>query len=312
MPRVDMRTTIATHTSTCDAPAKVNLCLRIVGRRDDGYHLLDSIFAAIDLADRITLTVANAGPQRATAVEVHCPFPGVPTDRTNLVARAALAFLEACGLGADVTIAIDKRIPPGSGLGGGSSNAATVLRLLERALGLGVAPQRLQEMALGLGADVPFFLTGGCARVRGIGERVDPIAGWPGLGLVVALPPIAVSTAWAFRSYAGGFSTDPAEPAALANGATPGAALLRNDLESVVVPANPVIGDLKRALVDAGATAAVMSGSGAAVVGLVPPAIAPESLAERLRLRHPGVRFHGARVQRAGGGTTVDRPRSYA
>jgi 4-diphosphocytidyl-2-C-methyl-D-erythritol kinase len=307
-----MHDTSAPLTATCDAPAKVNLCLRIVGRRSDGYHLLDSIFAAIDLADRMTITVADAAPGRATIVDVACALPGVPNDATNLAARAAVALLEACDLGADVAITIDKRIPPGSGLGGGSSNAAAVLCMLTRLLRLDVAPQRLHALALGLGADVPFFLTGGCARVRGIGERVDPIAGWPGFGLIVALPPIAVSTAWAFRSYTGGFAVDPREPERLASAAQPTAEWLRNDLEAAVLPSHPAIGEMKRALVDAGAAATVMSGSGAAVVGLVPSGVAPEQVAERLRERYPAVRFHAARILPARDATTVDRPRSYA
>src|SRR5262249_18740978 len=146
---------------------------------DDGYHLLDSIFAAIDLRDRIVVDVRDVAPNRPTHVAVRCAYPGVPSDATNLAARAAEAVLRETGRGADVTIDIDKRIPPGAGLGGGSSNAATVLAGLNRGLQLGVDAGRLREIALALGADVPFFLTSGCARVRGIGERIDAIRGWP-------------------------------------------------------------------------------------------------------------------------------------
>ncbi|MEO6027686.1 MAG: 4-(cytidine 5'-diphospho)-2-C-methyl-D-erythritol kinase [Candidatus Binatia bacterium] len=307
-----MRAPSSPITSTCDSPAKVNLCLCIVGRRADGYHLLDSIFAAIDLIDRVTITIANVSSQRGTSVAVHCAVPGVPTDATNLVARAATALLDDCGIGADLTIGIDKRIPPGSGLGGGSSNAATVLRALVHMLDLRVTPPRLGELALSLGADVPFFLTGGCARVRGVGEQVDPIPGWPGRGLVVALPPIAVSTAWAFSRYSAGFSTDPSEPERLACAPEPTAPLLRNDLETVVLPAYPALGDLKRSFLEAGAPAAVMSGSGAAVIGLVPPGTTSEDFAQALQARHPSTRFHGTRIRPASQGTMVDRPRSYA
>jgi 4-diphosphocytidyl-2-C-methyl-D-erythritol kinase len=302
----------STTTSTSAAPAKVNLCLRIVGRRADGYHLLDSIFAALTLSDRVTLRVANAAPARATSVHVRCDVPGVPNDATNLAARAAEAVLTECGLGADVTIEIDKTIPPGSGLGGGSSNAAAVLRMLPALIGRTIAPPRLAALALGLGADVPFFLTGGCARVRGIGEHVESVPGWPGQGIVVALPPIAVSTAWAFRSYTARFADDPEEPARLAAGAPLAGALLRNDLETVVLQAHPAIAELKSAMLHAGAVGAVMSGSGSAVLGVVPADIAPEALADTLRTRHPAVRFHGARIVEPRAGTTVDRPGSYA
>jgi 4-diphosphocytidyl-2-C-methyl-D-erythritol kinase len=286
----------AAPTATCDAPAKINLCLRIVGRRADGYHLLDSIFAALTLADRVAIRVENVSAAHASRVAVRCEFPGVPNDRTNLAARAAEAVLAECGVGAEVTITIDKLIPPGSGLGGGSSNAAAVLRTLPALLGRSIEPARAHALALALGADVPFFLTGGCARVRGIGERVDPISGWPGQGVVVALPPIAVSTAWAFRQYAAGFATEPAEPTRLAAGAALEPSLLRNDLETVVLAAHPVLGHLKRALQDAGTLGAVMSGSGSAVLGLVPAALDPEALAAELRTRHPGTNFHGTRI----------------
>ncbi len=307
-----MRAPTSPITSTCESPAKVNLCLRIVGRRADGYHLLDSIFAAIDLIDRVTITVANVLPGSRTNVAVHCAVPGVPTGATNLVTRAATALLDDGGLGADLTIEIDKRIPPGSGLGGGSGNAATVLRALVQMLDLRVTPQRLGELALSLGADVPFFLTGGCARVRGIGERVDAIPGWPGRELVVALPPIAVSTTWAFSRYSAGFATDPLEPERLSCASEPTAPLLRNDLESVVLPAYPAVSDLKRSFIEAGAPAAVMSGSGAAVVALVPPGTTSEDFAQAMQALHPSTRFHGTRIRPPSQGTMVDRPRSYA
>jgi 4-diphosphocytidyl-2-C-methyl-D-erythritol kinase len=179
----------------------VNLCLRVIGRRTDGYHLLDSIFAAIDLCDRIIVSVEAPADDATSEIVVRCDAPGVPADGTNLAARAATALLKECGVAARVIIEIDKRIPAGAGLGGGSSNAATVLRALADLLDLAIEPGRLHGLALALGADVPFFLTGGSARVRGIGEQIEPIAGWPELTLAVVVPPVAVATAWAFRAY---------------------------------------------------------------------------------------------------------------
>ncbi len=291
-----MRTAFSSTTSTYDSPAKINLCLRIVGRRADGYHLLDSIFATIDLVDRIRISVRDVGPSGATHVDVHCAYPGVPNDVTNLAARAALTLLDECGLRAYVAIAIEKRVPPGAGLGGGSSNAATVLRGLNAMLRLDVPEGRLHQLALGLGADVPFFLTGGCARVRGIGESIQPIYGWPGLPVIVALPPLAVSTAWAFRAYSATFARDPDEPVQMAAGVAPSPTLMVNDLETAVLPAHPKIAQVKQALVDAGASASVMSGSGAAVVALVPPSTSPEVVATAFHSRHPDVRVHCTRI----------------
>jgi 4-diphosphocytidyl-2-C-methyl-D-erythritol kinase len=275
--------------------------LRIVGRRPDGYHLLDSIFAEIDLVDRITMTVEPRERYADRRITVSCPHPGVPNDATNLAVRAAEALLTECAVGADLTIAINKSIPPGGGLGGGSSNAATVLRTLNTVMDLRVPERRLADLALGLGADVPFFLTGGCARVRGVGERINPIRGWPDRGLVVAVPPIEVSTAWAFRAWATGpgrvgFATDPEEPARLADGAQLDAALMRNDLEAVVLSAHSELAAVKRALCEAGAEAAVMSGSGASVIGLVPSSASAESICADFTRRHPEVRVQAARI----------------
>ena len=283
----------SSFSATWDSPAKVNLCLRIVGKRPDGYHLLDSIFAAIDLRDRIDIEVRDVARGRPTRVTMRCAYPGVPSDATNLAARAADVLLRETGVGADVTIDIAKRIPPGAGLGGGSSNAATVLDGLHRGLRLAVSEARLREIALTLGADVPFFLTGGCARVRGIGERVDPIRGWPGFRLLVALPPVAVSTAAAFRAYTGRLALDGDAAGALASADRPLPELLLNDLEQTVLPAHPAVAHAKRTFLDAGAAAAVMSGSGSAVVAIAPD---PDAVAAAFRARAPDVPLHAVRI----------------
>ncbi len=293
------------------SPAKVNLALRVVGRRSDGYHLLDSVFVPIDWCDELTVTVRELGHDAATRVAVRCDVAGVPDDATNLAARAAVAVLAERGLRADVEIAIAKTIPPGSGLGGGSGNAATMLRGLDAGLDLAIAPSRLAAIALTLGADVPFFLTGTPARVRGIGEDVEPIAGWTRCALVVAVPPVAVSTAWAFRAFAEAVPTLPtgAEPATeaarLAGGEAPGPQLLVNDLERVVLPAHPRIAALKALMLDAGASAAVMSGSGSAVVALAPSAAAAARIADDVRRRAPDVAVRA--VATLGGPLQVDR-----
>jgi len=279
------------------SPAKVNLCLRVVGRRDDGYHLLDSIFVAIDLCDRITLEVADARPGGPSEIEVRCGHPGVPETTDNLAARAATALLADCGWGAHVRCTIDKTIPPGTGLGGGSGNAATVLLALNTLLGLRIPGARLRELGIRIGADVPFFLDGRPARVQGIGERMEPIPGWPALRLVVAIPRLGVETRWAFRAFAARGRIAPGDEAArLADGAAPTSDLLVNDLEQVVLPAFPTIAELKRRLLAAGATAAVMSGSGSAVVGIAASASAAERIAEEIRRRSPGTRAHALGV----------------
>lgn len=266
--------------------------MRVVGRRRDGYHLLDSVFVPIDLCDELRVTVDAIGRGVPTRIEVQCDRADVPEDASNLAARATAALLAERELGASVRIVIAKTIPPGAGLGGGSGNAATVLRALNTWLGLDIAPPRLRELALALGADVPFFLVGAPARVRGIGEDVQPIADFAALALVVAIPPVAVSTAWAFRAFAELVPSPVAsgdEAARLAAGAPPTQALLVNDLERVVLPAFPAIAELKRRLLASGAEAAVMSGSGAAIIGVVPSRADAERLAAEVRTRAPEV-----------------------
>ncbi|MCC6764209.1 MAG: 4-(cytidine 5'-diphospho)-2-C-methyl-D-erythritol kinase [Deltaproteobacteria bacterium] len=282
------------NTITRTAPAKVNLCLRIVGRRADGYHLLDSIFAGIDLSDRVEISAVRT--TGATHVSIACDYAGVPRDETNIAGRAARSLLRHCGISARVDILIEKRIPPGAGLGGGSSNAATVLVALAEMLGLDLSHRELASLALPLGADVPFFLTGGCARVRGIGEHIDPIPGWPEHELVVAIAPVAVSTAWAFRNYAAGYASSPEEPARMAASAVLDPALMRNDLEAVVLEAYPEIAAAKRGLVAAGAATAVMSGSGAAVVGWCPPGVSARAVCDAFAAAHPSMTVHHTRI----------------
>ncbi len=307
-----MQTAPSAVTAHCLSPAKVNLCLRIVGRRADGYHLLDSVFAAIDFCDRIDLRITDVRAGRNASVRVRCDRPDVPSDATNLAARAASLLLAECGLGGEVDLTIAKRIPPGAGLGGGSSNAATVLVVMNDRLHLGVPPSRLQALALTLGADVPFFLTGGCARVRGIGERIEPIHGWPGRALVVALPRVSVATAWAFRTYAAGLFPDADEPARMATQGQLSPELLRNDLEAAVLPRHPDIAHLKASLLASGAAGAVMSGSGSAVVGLVDDATPADAVASALQTRHPEAAVRVARILAPGEVPSVDPTPSYA
>lgn len=303
----------ATRHATWRSLAKVNLCLRVVGRRVDGYHLLDSVFAPIALHDELTVHADAIAPGVPTRIEVRCDHAGVPEDASNLAARAAATLLAERGLGGVLRITIAKKIPPGSGLGGGSGNAATILHELNGWLGIGVAPSRLAELALALGADVPFFLIGAPARVRGIGERVEPIATIHALPLVVAIPPVAVSTAWAFRAYADLVPSPCAagdEPTRLAAGTPPTQALLVNDLERVVLPAFPAIAETKRRLLESGAEAAVMSGSGSAVIGLASSPADARRLAGAVRAALPEVAVYALAIHAPGSDAhrAVDRP----
>jgi 4-diphosphocytidyl-2-C-methyl-D-erythritol kinase len=169
------------------APAKLNLFLHIVGRLPDGYHLLQSVFTPIDLCDRIRVQVRDDGRiERANDV------PGVPADE-DLAIRAAQLLQEATGTRLGATIELEKNIPMGGGLGGGSSDAATVLRVLNRLWNGGFDDEALGEIGLSLGADVPFFVQGVPAWAEGIGDRLTPIE-LPPAWYVVLAPPVSVPT----------------------------------------------------------------------------------------------------------------------
>ena len=302
------------------APAKLNLGLRIVGRRSDGYHLLESLFVPLDLEDWIRVEVDRAG-RGGVELRVEGGPPELADAAGNLAARAGRAFLDAAGLRATVRIALEKRIPVGAGLGGGSSDAAAVLRALRACCPGVLAPERLVELALGLGADVPFFLDPRPARVAGIGERIEPLRDCPELPVLVVVPtpPLAtreVFEAWDRAHAQGGAAAltppsagrnlarlpallsapqpDPSadSPAAAVAAASVVAAsvsdrelrgLLANDLEVVATRLRPSIGRVRAAIEGSGARAVGMSGSGPSVFGVFRDERSARAAAERGR-----------------------------
>jgi len=176
-----------------DAPAKLNLFLEVTGRRPDGYHLLDSVFQAIDLCDTVELA-------RADRISLSVEGGSAPSGPANLAWRAA----ERLGVGASIRLV--KRIPAGAGLGGGSSDAAAVLRGLNRLYGLKLPAEELRRHAVALGADVPFFLAGGLARCRGIGDEVEPLPDPPARRFLLVLPALETSTAAVYAALDAGLT----------------------------------------------------------------------------------------------------------
>lgn len=273
------------------APAKVNLGLRVLGRRPDGYHLIESLFVPIDLCDELRVEAspgADSGgsPASPRESEIHLrvvaegqPPGSVPADERNLAVRAARLFLERAkrpGLGLDVVLY--KRIPAGGGLGGGSSDAGAMLRALDRLLPGAVSREELEALALGLGADVPFFLDPQPALVTGIGERIEPLSSLPGLWLLLVHPGVSLATAHVYAAYderAGALTQR--EPGStmralsrLSDDSRALAELLENDLEAAAEALCPAIGQLRGRIGRLGALAAGMSGSGATVYGVFP------------------------------------------
>ena len=262
---------------TVRAHAKVNLDLRVLGVRADGYHELRTVFQTIELHD--TLTCAEQpGP-----FTLKCRTPGVPLDADNLVWKAAAALWTALGRGGgirDVVVHIDKKIPVQAGLGGGSADASAALMALGRLWG-GAPLSLLREVGASIGADVPFFLSGGTALGLGRGEEIYPLVDLPPHFVVIVRPPFGVSTAEAYGWYgddrASGQRDENREFQQLPVPWPSRAAQMINDLEPPVLRRHPEIVGIKQQLRDLGATAAAMSGSGSAVFGL----FRTRSLAER-------------------------------
>ncbi len=241
----------------CAAPAKLNLFLHIVGRRDDGYHLLQSVFQLIDLADTLHFDLRDDDQIVRTT-----DLPVVPAE-SDLMVRAARLLQSAAiqrGLPAQgVDIAIDKRLPMGGGIGGGSTDAATTLIALNHLWQLGLARAELMQLGLQLGADVPFFLSGRNAFVEGIGERMSAIA-TPACWFVLVHPGVAVPTPVIFRDPELTRDSKPVKMSDFSN-RLPGFG--RNDLQAVAARTFPPVADALQWLSNHGE--ARMTGSGACV-----------------------------------------------
>ncbi len=265
-----------------EARAKINWTLDIVGRRGDGYHLMDMLMQPVTLCDLVTLRRAD------TLVLTTGGTPCIPAGEDNLALRAARALQAAAGCGLGAAIHVEKRIPAGAGMGGGSADAAAVLVGLNRLWGTGLSTSELEKIGLTLGADVPFCVRGGLCRVGGIGETLSPLPvgrAWP---LVCVQPCEGLSTREIFTAYhAREKQTRPqtaqaAEALRLGDGA-----LLARSLGNVLQPVSeerrPDIGLAVERLRAEGAFAAAMTGSGSAVFGIFADAATADRAAEALR-----------------------------
>jgi 4-diphosphocytidyl-2-C-methyl-D-erythritol kinase len=269
------------------APAKINLALHVTGRRADGYHLLDSIAVFADIGDRIAIA-----PAAKLALTLSGPFAEhAPGDANDLAFRAATAFFEHTGLSPAVTIGVEKNIPAGAGLGGGSADAAAVLAGLNRHCDAGVPADALKAFGLKLGADVPMCLAGRALRARGIGEIIEPLQGWPPLPLVLVWPRRTVSTAEVFKTLARRDNAPLPEPPFTPTSIQGIAAWLagcRNDLEPAACALAPEIGAVLEALRRTkGCLLARMSGSGSACFGLYAGSDAADAAAAKITASNP-------------------------
>lgn len=248
--------------------AKINLDLRILGTRPDGFHDLKTIFQSLALFDTVTVTVRK-GP-----LVITCDEPDIPTDQRNLVWKAA-SLLHRTVRGKstaprDIAIELRKRVPSEAGLGGGSSNAAMTLLALNTLWKLDLDLASLSRIGARLGADVPYFLCGGTALGLGRGDDIYPLTDMPPVHVVILRPGFGVATSDAYRWFDDETRRVLKEPVPrpLPVGWPAWAATLRNDLEAPVVRHHPAISRIRQSLLDAGAAFAAMSGSGSAVFGL--------------------------------------------
>jgi len=246
------------------SPAKINLFLHIVGKRADGYHDLVTLMCCVGLYDTVCLEF------EAPEISVACAHPLVPQDQTNLACRAAKIFFNQIDRKGGVGITIEKRIPVGAGLGGGSSNAATVLLGLNRFYGHPLSRETLIRLGGGIGADVPFFIDRKPAVATGVGEILKPYNGLEPYTVLLVFPGFSLSTAEMFRNFNLGL-TKIAEETNISSFKTTGFDIQRhlcNDFEKIAEEKHPEIAAIKNVLLEHGAKGALMSGSGSAVFGL--------------------------------------------
>ncbi|MBI5287245.1 MAG: 4-(cytidine 5'-diphospho)-2-C-methyl-D-erythritol kinase [Deltaproteobacteria bacterium] len=247
------------------SPAKVNLLLKVLRRREDGYHDILSVIQPITLYDELSIELDDG-----EGITVETDHPLLPTDNRNLAFRAADVFLKKTGIKAKVRIGIKKVIPVSAGLGGGSSDAAITLIGLNELLKAGLSKRELMNIGLSLGSDVPFFISGRSAIVTGKGEGVEGID-LPRFWYLLINPGLPVSSGWAYQNLdltkrGEDISITLLEDLLKNPLAVEG--LLINDLEEVVARQHPEVNEIKTALLEAGAEGALMSGSGPTVFGI--------------------------------------------
>lgn len=266
------------------APAKINLFLHITGKREDGYHLLESLMAFAGVGDRLT-----AAPADTLSLTIEGPFAaGLESGPDNLVMRAAEGLADRLGARPRAHLTLKKNLPIASGIGGGSADAAATLAVLSRLWGTKTPRAELMELALSLGADVPICLTGHAAMVSGIGEKIGPPIELPDAWLVLANPGIAVSTAEVFRARSAPFSAPGSEPDFSSN-LIDALQLRQNDLAAPAASIAPVIDQVINELVAlSGARLARLSGSGATAFAIFDTQVDAQQAAVALGERYPG------------------------
>lgn len=253
---------------SCKSYGKINLMLNISGKREDGYHNIETVMQTVSLYDLMTVAL-----KKEPGIKVACDLPYIPCDSRNVAYKAAEIFFDAAGIKAGADISIKKSIPVGGGMGGGSANAATVLDCLNTLCGKPLDRQKLHELAYSLGADVPFCLERGTFLAEGIGEKLTRLPDMPKCHIVVCKPKASVSSKAAYQMYDDSGVGDNYDSAAMVRALEQGdinmvAKAMGNSFEAPISAAYPEIAAVKKQLLDNGAMAAAMTGSGSVVFGL--------------------------------------------
>lgn len=275
----------------CRSPAKVNLFLEVLGKRDDGYHEIATVMQRISLHDTLTFERAPRD------IEITCSDPRIPTDERNLVWQAVAALRERSGGKWGCRVTLEKRIPAGAGLGGGSSNAGVALRAVNGLQGLGYRQTALCEIGSSLGSDIPFFLDGPTAICRGRGEIVEPIDAASVFHYVLLLPALHVSTAEVYAQLGTSLTACHEDDSVVTSGLTVGdpgqvGAGLFNRLEAPALALHPQLAEWAQAVSRLGCCGAVMSGSGSALFALCHDAQEAEAVMEQLEAQGWGMVLH--------------------
>jgi 4-diphosphocytidyl-2-C-methyl-D-erythritol kinase len=264
------------------SPAKINLRLEVLGRLPNKYHLLRMFNLTVDLCDQIKIDF------RAKQVTVEVDDPLVPGGTKNFAYKAADYFQRKFKVDFGARIKIQKKVPVGGGMGGGSGNAATVLAALLRKYKIKQSVLDLEEVAYHVGADVPYLLSGGPAWVSGIGEKIEPVPDFPELFFLLAKPDFSVSTTEIYRSLKPGLNLTSAPKAVILSQLARGdwGKFCINHLEKVVFAKHPELSEMKSEIIRLGADAAVMSGSGSTLVGIFSDREPAARAARKLKQRH--------------------------
>jgi 4-diphosphocytidyl-2-C-methyl-D-erythritol kinase len=277
-------------TLTRKSPCKINLLLNVLGKRADGFHEIETVMQPVPLCDELEFKRGGSG------IRLSCSEPSLPVDSSNLVHRAAAAFLQAAEVVEGVTIHLQKRIPVAAGLGGGSGNAANTLLGLNDLFGRPLSIEQLNRIAASLGSDVPFFLQNGPAFATGRGENIEPLGCFPALRGAFALlihPGFGISTAWAYQAlakYSVPLENRPGRGQKLISLLRSGdlktaAKEFYNSLEAPALNKYPLLALFQESLRSSGATATMMSGSGSTTFALVEGEKAAVALREKFMSR---------------------------